>query len=291
MAAEYNVKADDSERQGLARSLRTQMGYGTAPSSSATKKSTPITRKFISRKVNRTDTLMGIALKYGVTVGELKKENKLWNNDHLFLREELLIPLTPENENCLEDGDTIVVFNGTSSTTLSPSSSHSNLPNGHVDVTSSSSSSSQATTRGNKSSSLPSTSPKSSNQHNNGSDPDVIENADSSKSRSPDDFFSKYDNSIARLKGDVAKMEKNAASLDGIIDANPLALPPRKGSSPSRRGSSSSTNSASERRGRFLSEEDINSSPVLMIRSRTNNRMVKSTIETLQQANDDLFEL
>nr|KAI8751978.1 lysM and putative peptidoglycan-binding domain-containing protein 2-like isoform X2 [Biomphalaria glabrata] len=266
-------------------------------------------KRYISHKLSRVDNLVSLALKYGVPVGDLKRENKLWNSDHLFLREHLLIPLTAENENALdEDNDTIVVYNGTTvvkASTSSPSASQPHLPNGSSNSDSLPSSSSSR-----------SASKKSSRSQSNGSDPDAIESAAEPKTNASE-FFNKYDNSIARLKGDVAKLGKNAAAgksmaseirvsghteqdssllfylnLNGIIDANPLALPPRKSSSSSsRRGSNSSTSSASERRGRFLSEEDVNSSPVLMIRSRTNNKQVKTAIENLEQVNDDIFEL
>ena len=59
---------NDGERRGLTESFRSQTGYGTAPLTSATKKTTPKTRKFIAKKVLRTDTLMGISLKYAVSV-------------------------------------------------------------------------------------------------------------------------------------------------------------------------------------------------------------------------------
>ncbi|BFZ25698.1 hypothetical protein BsWGS_28737 [Bradybaena similaris] len=272
---------NSGERRGLHQSLRSQMGYGTASQTLAPNKTTPKTRKFISRRLLRTDTLMGITLKYGVTIQELKKENKLWNNDHLFLRENLLIPLTPENEGLLDENDTIVVCDGSSSSAASPSSPHSHLPNGDL-VDSPLSPSSQ----------------KSSGVHHSGSSHGGISNgaststsSSSKPTSSTSDFFAKYDTSIARLKGDVAKMEKNAAHLEGIIDANPLALPPRKGSGASRRDSSSSSSSMSERRGRFLVNEDSNSSPVLLIRSRTSSRQIKSTIENHEQVNDDLYEL
>jgi hypothetical protein len=180
MAAENN-----DERQVLHKSLRSQTGYGTAALTAATNKSTPKTRKFISRQLLRTDTLMGIALKYGVTVQDLKKENKIWNSDHLFLRETLLIPLTSENEDLLDENDVIIVFDGHSSSSASPSSSQSHLPNGE-DAGSAASSS----------------------QHNAAS----ASTATKARSQStPSEFFSKYDSSIAQLKGDVAKMEKNAA--------------------------------------------------------------------------------
>ncbi|CAG5117143.1 unnamed protein product [Candidula unifasciata] len=165
----------------------------------------PRTKQFISRRLLRTDTLMGITLKYGVTIQDLKKENKLWNNDHLFLRETLLIPLTPENEGLLDENDTIVICDGSSSSTTSPSSPHSRLPNGDLLDSSLSSSSSQKSSGVHHSGSI----------HvgmSNGASTSSCSSSKPASSSSSSDFFAKYDTSIARLKGDVAKMEKNAAA-------------------------------------------------------------------------------
>ena len=120
--------------------------------------------------------------------------------------------------------------------------------------------------------------------------------------------------------------------LDGLLDSNPLSLPPQAlrrqssgtASGYSRKGSAASLSSVSggerDRRSRTAalllddeaeagtsagqpsgSSEDTSTtaaivhaqseSPVLMIRSRTNNRQVKSALENLRQADDDLFEL
>ncbi|XP_063221314.1 lysM and putative peptidoglycan-binding domain-containing protein 2 [Bacillus rossius redtenbacheri] len=43
------------------------------------------------------DTLQGIALKYGVTMEQIRRANLLWATDSLFLRESLLIPVTKES--------------------------------------------------------------------------------------------------------------------------------------------------------------------------------------------------
>ncbi|KAH9493037.1 hypothetical protein Btru_022584 [Bulinus truncatus] len=167
-------------------------------------------RKYISHKLSRVDNLVSLALKYGVPVGELKRENKLWNSDHLFLRENLLIPLTPENENALDENDSIVVYNGSSILKASPpsSSSPSHFPNGGpavLEYTSTSGTGCPPETH-------PASSKKTSKTQSNGTCPtaDVIENAEPRSDAS--DFFNKYDSSIARLKGDVAKLGKNAAA-------------------------------------------------------------------------------
>ncbi|GFO47741.1 hypothetical protein PoB_007424600 [Plakobranchus ocellatus] len=59
---------NNGEKKGLTESFRSQTGYGTAPLTAANKKSTPKTRKYIAKKVQRTDTLIGISLKYAVSV-------------------------------------------------------------------------------------------------------------------------------------------------------------------------------------------------------------------------------
>ncbi|GFS04270.1 lysM and putative peptidoglycan-binding domain-containing protein 2 [Elysia marginata] len=229
-------------------------------------------RVHIRHRLTRVDTLNSLALKYNVSVQELKRENKLWNTDHLFLREEILIPLTAENEGLLDENDTIVVHDGFSSSHSSNSLSSpdaagpsGSFPNGQASFSSSSSSSngnggrgllssdplssfsssSTSSSKGLRASSFPSSShqpssfssPSSSlssssfskgksrqapgfnnsnnNNNNAGGTGSTIGAAESSvssgSSSMAEDFFSKYDTSIAQLRGDVEKMEKNAA--------------------------------------------------------------------------------
>ncbi|KAL1122782.1 hypothetical protein AAG570_003108 [Ranatra chinensis] len=48
---------------------------------------------FLRHSVLETDTLQGLALKYGVTMEQIRRANRLWANDSLFLRKSLLIPV------------------------------------------------------------------------------------------------------------------------------------------------------------------------------------------------------
>lgn len=77
------------ERQSIKDSLRCLRKYGSTSSNSCNK----IPDEFIKHIVTDTDTLQGIALKYGVTTEQIRRANKLWANDSLFLRESLLIPV------------------------------------------------------------------------------------------------------------------------------------------------------------------------------------------------------
>ncbi|XP_043933389.1 lysM and putative peptidoglycan-binding domain-containing protein 2 [Protopterus annectens] len=56
----------------------------------------PLAEKYIEHQVNVSDTLQGIALKYGVTMEQIKRANKLFMNDCIFLRKSLLIPVVSE---------------------------------------------------------------------------------------------------------------------------------------------------------------------------------------------------
>ncbi|KAJ9597227.1 hypothetical protein L9F63_011901 [Diploptera punctata] len=49
---------------------------------------------FIKHAVVEGETLQGIALKYGVTMEQLRRVNRLWASDSLFLRESLMIPVS-----------------------------------------------------------------------------------------------------------------------------------------------------------------------------------------------------
>jgi len=63
--------------------------YGTT--SGGAKK--PSYSTIIKHRVLPSDTLQGIALKYGASTTEIKRLNKLWSNDSIHLRETLHIPI------------------------------------------------------------------------------------------------------------------------------------------------------------------------------------------------------
>ncbi|XP_023706078.1 lysM and putative peptidoglycan-binding domain-containing protein 2 isoform X2 [Cryptotermes secundus] len=49
---------------------------------------------FVKHTVVEGETLQGIALKYGVTMEQIRRVNRLWASDSLFLRESLMIPVS-----------------------------------------------------------------------------------------------------------------------------------------------------------------------------------------------------
>ncbi|KAL0576349.1 hypothetical protein V5O48_005647 [Marasmius crinis-equi] len=50
-------------------------------------------KEVLVHKVAQRDSLAGVALKYGITIGDLRRANHLWASDSIHLREELYIPL------------------------------------------------------------------------------------------------------------------------------------------------------------------------------------------------------
>ncbi|KAJ8340430.1 hypothetical protein SKAU_G00350630 [Synaphobranchus kaupii] len=75
--------------QSLARTKT--RSYGSTASVTA-----PLGEKYIAHRVTDCDTLQGIALKYGVTMEQIKRANKLFGNDCIFLRNSLNIPVPSE---------------------------------------------------------------------------------------------------------------------------------------------------------------------------------------------------
>ncbi|XP_034987200.1 lysM and putative peptidoglycan-binding domain-containing protein 2 [Zootoca vivipara] len=56
----------------------------------------PLAERYVEHRINASDTLQGIALKYGVTMEQIKRANKLFTNDCIFLRKTLNIPVISE---------------------------------------------------------------------------------------------------------------------------------------------------------------------------------------------------
>ncbi|XP_017574993.2 lysM and putative peptidoglycan-binding domain-containing protein 2 [Pygocentrus nattereri] len=104
-------ESDSELSQSLAR-IKTR-SYGSTASAAA-----PLGEKYVEHRVADGDTLQGIALKYGVTMEQIKRANKLFSNDCIFLRHSLSIPVRTERPS---------LFNGLS---LESPDSESTTPQG-----------------------------------------------------------------------------------------------------------------------------------------------------------------
>ncbi|XP_004462208.2 lysM and putative peptidoglycan-binding domain-containing protein 2 [Dasypus novemcinctus] len=87
----------ESEEAELSLSLaRTKTrSYGSTASVRAPL-SAGVIERHVEHRVRAGDTLQGIALKYGVTMEQIKRANKLFTNDCIFLKKTLNIPVISE---------------------------------------------------------------------------------------------------------------------------------------------------------------------------------------------------
>lgn len=53
---------------------------------------------YLKHKVESDDTFARLSLKYGVSVDDIKRANHLYDSDSIFLKKELLIPITDTNQ-------------------------------------------------------------------------------------------------------------------------------------------------------------------------------------------------
>uniref|UniRef100_A0A3P9JSX8 LysM and putative peptidoglycan-binding domain-containing protein 1 n=1 Tax=Oryzias latipes TaxID=8090 RepID=A0A3P9JSX8_ORYLA len=105
-----------SGRGGLLRGSRA-MSYGSLMRSSP---ASPVRQRHVEHTVQSGDTLQGLALKYGVSMEQIKRANRLYTNDSIFLKKSLSIPVLSDlkgihlSEECEEQSShDVVVQNGT----------------------------------------------------------------------------------------------------------------------------------------------------------------------------------
>ena len=109
-----------------------QRTYGTIANSGGFMPSP--TRSYAVHEVRPEDTLVGLALKYDVTVEELRRTNSLWANDNVWPGQVLRVPLqAPPSSTMLADtpsSASTTTSTSSSSTTTSSSSGGMHTPPG-----------------------------------------------------------------------------------------------------------------------------------------------------------------
>ncbi|KAL1501102.1 hypothetical protein ABEB36_006490 [Hypothenemus hampei] len=103
-----NVDRGSYEKLSIRDSARSLKKYGSTSNKNLTKN-----ENYIKHFVGNSDTLQGIALKYNVTIEQIRRANKLWASDSLFLREYLLIPQSDGNESIQSPQDSSVTTSPT----------------------------------------------------------------------------------------------------------------------------------------------------------------------------------
>ncbi|KAA8591924.1 lysM and putative peptidoglycan-binding domain-containing protein 1 [Etheostoma spectabile] len=80
---------------GLLRGGRTR-SYGSLVRSPLS----PVRQRRIEHNIQPGETLQGLALKYGVSMEQIKRANRLYTNDSIFLKRSLLIPVLSDLDHC-----------------------------------------------------------------------------------------------------------------------------------------------------------------------------------------------
>ncbi|XP_011140674.1 lysM and putative peptidoglycan-binding domain-containing protein 2 isoform X2 [Harpegnathos saltator] len=99
---ERNGAREMEERRCIRDTGRTLKKYG------STAKHMTRTESLVKHIISASDTLQGIALKYGVTTEQIRRVNRLWASDSLFLREHLLIPVNADSPASVYNDEPVV---------------------------------------------------------------------------------------------------------------------------------------------------------------------------------------
>uniref|UniRef100_A0A336MCB5 CSON015077 protein n=1 Tax=Culicoides sonorensis TaxID=179676 RepID=A0A336MCB5_CULSO len=251
--------------------------YGSISSASG-KNSRNQNISYIRHEIQQNDTLQGIALKYGVSMEQIKRTNRLLTTDTIFLRQYLMIP--------------VPIDSPVNSGSADVRRAHS-LDVQYIELPFPSNDTSTGSSTVTASSSM--TSCRSSEPSQIEPDPDEdIEN-----------FLSKVDSSIAstkkiveqtRKQSDIlAKIQETSDDVDGNLSYN--------NGNESCNGSSRGTTFAGTRRkcsyegayqnfSNSVVTDDINSSRSNSNSRRSNSRRhIKNSFHRLEQQQDELFEL
>ncbi|KAI9520152.1 hypothetical protein NQZ68_020047 [Dissostichus eleginoides] len=65
----------------------------------------PVRQRRIEHSIQPGETLQGLALKYGVSMEQIKRANRLYTNDSIFLKKSLSIPVLSDLAHCSDGGD------------------------------------------------------------------------------------------------------------------------------------------------------------------------------------------
>ncbi|XP_068967715.1 lysM and putative peptidoglycan-binding domain-containing protein 1-like [Bombus flavifrons] len=227
---ERNGAREMEERMCIRDTGKTLKKYG------STAKHITRNENLLKHTVSTTDTLQGIALKYGVTTEQIRRANRLWASDSLFLREHLFIPVNPESPLSLDNTDEI--------------------------------------------------------EHN------IVQNVSSPSSitlsmdddSSVNDFLAKMDSSIASAKRDVKRTQGNS---EFCTEDSDIYVQSHRASSKLRNSlpitSNTYTIPPTSEPLRPSSSSDMHNFPTAVV--MTQGRKVKTSLQRLQQQQDEIFQL
>uniref|UniRef100_A0A182T2G1 LysM domain-containing protein n=1 Tax=Anopheles maculatus TaxID=74869 RepID=A0A182T2G1_9DIPT len=190
------------EKQSIRDSARSLKKYGSISGGSRSPASLQPTDALIRHDVDRTDTLQGLALKYGCSMEQIRRVNRLLPTDTIFLRPFLMIPVAKDSPHYPKDPEAIIRPNALSSRMM----------------TSGNSSSSSSTSGGGISASGSNSIISNNNNNSISSDGNGYSLSEESPLVSPEEesrknleeFLGKIDSSIASTRKCIAEVQRNS---------------------------------------------------------------------------------
>ncbi|KAK0178290.1 hypothetical protein PV328_002255 [Microctonus aethiopoides] len=196
----------------------------------------------IKHIISKTDTLAGIALKYEVTTEQIRRINRLWASDSIFLREYLMVPVPKSS-----------TVSSSNENNDRAASSSTEIDNGQI----------------------PSATTVPSSMH----DDSTIDN-----------FLAKMDSSIATVKKEIQRAQGNSA----FNAEDELYVQRRVGSSRLRHSHPQSSLHAGESSYhagpvKSSSEDNVHDLPSAVV--MTHGKKLRTSLQKLQQEQDEIFQL
>lgn len=286
----FNIHGDHddlSETEFLKNAIATHNKYGSTNCNFGQQN-----YRFITHYIEPTDTLQGLALKYGCKIENIKKFNKLYSDDnnHLRSRFSILVPIETETK---IQFDSDLSSSQSSSSSLDPCKRISNdqfkshpqsLKSPKFECRNSYSFDSvqiMTTNRDNKANK----DLKLTNKSISFSDTNHMNNG----AESVADFLIRIDSSIAQTKNQMENLSKRVAS-DISIENELNRINTRKFNSPSRISTSFRSSSTSNSNSNIFDQHQDNIPNVTVNNSR-NNKKIKSSLKRLEKSQEEIFEL
>ncbi|XP_066269904.1 lysM and putative peptidoglycan-binding domain-containing protein 2-like [Branchiostoma lanceolatum] len=217
------------------KSLLSTPGGGKVGRSYGSTKKFQVQERYFTHQVSPNETLQGISLKYGVTMEQIRRANKLYTNDSLFLRKTLNIPVSEP-----QPSTSTSLVNGLSQSEILPN--HSAILGSPFKPTNQDRPTEDGSTNGSRDT-------ESTNQTPDKDEPVANESKGASaassgvtnqeEASSVTDFLKKLDLQISERKSAVQKLSENKSDydLDGFASAS--AVDPWSASSYQRRRTNS----------------------------------------------------
>ncbi|XP_040901066.1 lysM and putative peptidoglycan-binding domain-containing protein 1 [Toxotes jaculatrix] len=118
-----------ADGNGLLRGSRTR-SYGSLVRSALS----PVRQRRIEHKIQPGETLQGLALKYGVSMEQIKRANRLYTNDSIFLKKSLSIPVLSNLDDCSNRVDLAEEESGKDNSGCAPAQNgHSESSSGNME--------------------------------------------------------------------------------------------------------------------------------------------------------------